>query len=268
MNFTKIKRVLSAGVAAVMCVTMALSVPVSAKTDNTMYNNAKALTSAKYNSNYVKMVEKYSAKSTKNTVTFSKSRTKKFYENFAKKKNAKNPQFVENIISKDIIISSAMKGNNVKMVVYVRVEGMEMGLATYVDGKNATTLAPATKKKYVEPFTSDASVEDAIKQFDVDAFMSDNVGIADNAKGKYFKFTSSEKTYYYEEFETDNGTRGYLFNSNGNLLAIKSGNDEIGDLILCYSISYKVDNSEFTIPKGYTKTKNELELEDFLKISE
>ena len=66
-----------------------------------VWSETKALTTAKYNSNYIKWVEKYSAKDTKNTVTFGKSRTKKFYEKQLKTLNAEEPQFALNLVTKD-----------------------------------------------------------------------------------------------------------------------------------------------------------------------
>lgn len=68
----KFKKVLFSVVSAVLCVTMILGVSASAA-KNTVWSDTKALTSAKYNSNYIKWLEKYGEKEAKNTVSFSKS---------------------------------------------------------------------------------------------------------------------------------------------------------------------------------------------------
>lgn len=261
MNFSKIKKVVSAGVAAVMCVTMALSVPASAKTDNTAYKNAKALTNAAYNSKYIKWAEKYSAKKSSKTVTFSKSKTKKFYEDQAKKISAKKPQYSMDLINSDAVVSVAVKNDKLKVVMYMKEGKDEMSLAMYIDKKNMTMLSPSKKKKLTVPLPDgtdvNALMEDSLGSFDNDVYMSEDLGIADNAKGKYVKFTSDDKTYYYEEFETNNGKVGFLFNSKGKPLAITTG-----EITLCLKFSYTVADSEVTVPKGYTEASDN-DLEDF-----
>lgn len=260
MNFTKIKKAVSAGIAAVMCVTMALSVPAAAAT-NTAYKNAKALTNATYNSNYIKWVEKYSAKKSSKTISFSKSKTKKFYEDQAKKISAKKPQYSMDLINSDAVVSVAVKTDKMKVVMYMKEGKEELSLAMYVDKKNMTMLSPAKKKKLTVPLPDgtdvNALIEDSLSSFDNDVYMSEDLGIADNAKGKYVKFTNDNKTYYYEEFETNNGKVGFLFNSKGKPLAITTG-----DVSLCLKFSYTVADSEVTVPKGYTEA-GEDDLEDF-----
>lgn len=98
----KLKKALPAIVSAVLCVTMALGITASAAS---VWSETKALTTAKYNSNYIKWVEKYSEKDAKSTVTFGKSRTKKFYEKQLTAFNAKDPQFALNMATKDEIMS-------------------------------------------------------------------------------------------------------------------------------------------------------------------
>lgn len=260
MNFTKIKRVVSAGVAAVMCVTMALSAPASAAT-NTAYKNSKALTNATYNSKYIKWVDKYSSQKSSKTITFSKSKTKKFYEDQAKKISAKKPQYSMDLINSDAVVSVAVKNDKIKAVMYMKDGKEELGLAMYIDKKNMTMLSPAKKKKLTIPVPDgtdiDALMEESLGSFDNDVYMSEDLGIADNAKGKYVKFTSDDKTYYYEEFKTNDGKVGFLFNSKGKPIAITTG-----DISFCLKFSYTVADSDVTVPKGY-KEAGENDLEDF-----
>lgn len=246
----KFKKVLFSVVSAVLCVTMILGVSASAA-KNTVWSDTKALTSAKYNSNYIKWLEKYGEKEAKNTVSFSKSRTKKFYENQLKAFNSKEPQFLANIIDKDNIISVAYKGQKIKTVAYE--DGT--GVAIYMDPDKMTLLSVADKQKITMPMTEDLGYEDMIDEmvgtfmtFDNDDYMSDDLGVTDKTKGKLFKFKSNDKVYYYKEFEgSKSGKFSFLFNSSGNPVAMSAD-----DLSVCFSVSFKVNDSEFDIPKGYT----------------
>lgn len=245
----KLKKAFPAIVSALLCVTMALGITASAAS---VWSETKALTTAKYNSNYIKWVEKYSEKETKNTVSFGKSRTKKFYEKQLEAFNDKDPQFAVNMITKDEIVSVAYKGRKIKMVVYTEKEG----LAIYMDSKQMTLLSVSDKEKMTAPIPDDVEYDslvdemlEAYANFDNDSYFSEDLGIADNAKGKIFKFTSGENTYYYEQFDTDNmGSIGFLFDSKGNPLAMNSDGTAI-----CFQIKYTVKDSEFNIPKGYTE---------------
>lgn len=245
----KLKKAFPAIVSALLCVTMALGITASAAS---VWSETKALTTAKYNSNYIKWVEKYSEKETKNTVSFGKSRTKKFYEKQLEAFNDKDPQFAVNMITKDEIVSVAYKGRKIKMVVYTEKEG----LAIYMDSKQMTLLSVSDKEKMTAPIPDDVEYDDLVDEmleayasFDNDSYFSDDLGIADNAKGKIFKFKSGENTYYYEQFDTDNmGSVGFLFDSKGNPLAMNSDG-----LAICFQIKYTVKDSEFNIPKGYTE---------------
>lgn len=242
----KLKKALPAIVSAILCVTMALGITASAAS---VWSETKALTTAKYNSNYIKWVEKYSAKSTKNTVTFSKSRTKKFYEKQLKTLNAKEPQFALNLITKDELVSVAYKGRKIKMVVYTDGEG----IAIYMTPKEMTMLSVGDKQKVTMDIPKELNYDELVDEmldeyanFDNDSYYADELGISDNAKGKIFKFKSGENTYYYEEFETDSGTVGFLFDSKGNPLAMNADG-----MAACFQIKYTVKDSEFTVPSGY-----------------
>lgn len=251
MKFVKFKKALFSVVSAMLCVAMVLSVPASAAEKKSVWSETKALTSAKYNSNYIKWAEKYSAKEAKNTVAFGKSRTKKFYESQLEAFSEKDPQFIVNIIDKENIVSAAFKDKKTKMVVYT--EGN--GVAIYVDPKNMTMLSVGDKQKITMPMTEDIGYDDLVDDmmetfltFDNDKYMTDELGVTDKTKGKLFKFTSNEKTYYYEEFEGSKaGKFGFLFNSSGNPVAVVAD-----DMAMCFSVSFSVKDSEFSIPKGYT----------------
>ena len=245
----KIKKAIPAVISAILCVTMVLGITASAAS---VWSDAKALTTAKYNSNYIKWVEKYSQKKSKNTVTFSKSRTKKFLDKQIKATKSDDPQTSVSIINKDVLVSIAYKGGNMKMVA---AEG-DMGFAFYISPKKMTMISIPDKKKTTITVTAEMGYDEIIDEmnqsfmdFDSDDYYAD-LGIADNAKGKLFKFTSGDKTYYYEEFKSaDYDKFGFLFTEKGTPIAI------IGDdLIACFTLSTNVKDSEFTVPKGYKET--------------
>ncbi|MDE5576549.1 MAG: hypothetical protein K2J11_04100 [Oscillospiraceae bacterium] len=253
MNFRKLKKAAAAVMAAVMCVTMAFGTSVSAAEKKSVWSETKALTTAKYNSKYIKWAEKYSAKEAKNTIAFGKSRTKKFYESQTKVSGSDDPQFIINIIDKETIFSIAVKGKenskNIKMVAYSDGEGS----AIYSNSKNVTLLSVGYKQKLTVPMSENIGYDELFDEmaeglfFNNDNYMIE-LGVTDKTKGKTFKFTSNEKTYYYEEFEGSvAGKFGFLFNSSGKPIAAVSG-----DTAMCFNISFSVKDSEFSIPKGYT----------------
>ena len=111
----KLKKALPAILSAVLCVTMVLGITASAAS---VWSETKALTGAKYNSNYIKWVEKYSEKDAKNTVTFGKSKTKKFFDKMIKVTKSDDPQMCVSVINKNVLLSIAYKDDNMKMVIY------------------------------------------------------------------------------------------------------------------------------------------------------
>ena len=242
----KLKKAIPAIVSAVLCVAMALGITASAAS---VWSDAKALTTAKYNANYIKWVEKYSQKESKNTVAFSKSRTKKFLDKQIKATKSDDPQTCVSLINKDGIASVAYKGDNMKLVLYEN----GMGLAFYANSKKMTMLSISNKKKTTVTVTDEMEYDELIGEmnqsfmnFDSDDYYA-NLGIAENAKGKLFKINSGDKTYYYEEFKSaDYDKFGFLFTEKGTPVAM------IGDdLIACFTITNNVKDSEFTVPKGY-----------------
>lgn len=250
----KLKKAFPAIVSALLCVTMALGITASAAS---VWSETKALTTAKYNSNYIKWVEKYSEKETKNTVSFGKSRTKKFLDKQIKAVKSDDPQFSVDVITKDVIVSVAYKGKKIKMVVYEDNTGVGM----YINSKNMTMVSVGDKAKVTIPVTEDMDYDDIMDEmlgefmnFDSDDYYAE-LGIAENAKGKLFKFKSGDKIYYYEEFESNEYDKyGYLFDEKGNPLAM------IGDeLIACFRMSYNLKDSYFVVPKDY----KEIDADDF-----
>lgn len=246
MNLNKIKRTFSAGIAAVMCAVISLSVPAAAKTTDSAWKETKSLAGASYSSTYIKWVEKYSEKDTTKTVTYSKSRTKKLLDKLEKASEKDEPQFIIKLINNEEIVSAAIKGDKFKATGYIDGEGM----AYLGDSKNFTLLDPndkekcslkinkASKSKIWFPNAGEVA-ESGTALFNFD--------ISENSKGKLFKFKSGEKIYYYEEFKDSSyGSVGFLFSESGNILAMTNHGDSF-----CVSVSFKVNDSEFNIPKGY-----------------
>ena len=246
---SKLKKALPAIISALLCVTMVLGITASAEKknsgDSSVWSDSKALTSAKYYSKYIKLASKYSEKDSKNTVTYDKSRIKKFVDKFTKAASAKNPEFSLSLIDKESIIYLAVKDNNSKAVICM----YNTGLAFYSDGKKMSYLSVGDKIM-TDDIDDDSTGTDAAASI-ADEF---DFGISENAKGKVFKFKSEEKIYYYEEFENDYYVIGMLFNESGSPLAIV-----VDDEVYCISFKTSVDDSEFKIPKGY---KN-LDIDDF-----
>lgn len=249
MNYAKIKRVLSAVIAALLCFVTVSSVPASAKSNDAVWQEIKAMSGAKYNSTYIKLMEKYSAKDAKNTIAYSKSRTKKFMDKFLKAAHKDKPQFKLNIINKDYLVSAAVKGDKFRAVGYIEGDG----LAYYYDSENITLFNINTKEKCFCPMNE--ALENGFAIADTNEFAeaaeSESIFdffILDNEKGKVFKIKSGEKIYYYEEFEseryTNKGIFGFLFSENGNILAVINSEGSF-----CVSFSQKVDDSAFDIPE-------------------
>lgn len=259
----RIKRIISVSIAAVLCAVTTLSVPADAKTADTVWNDTKALAGASYNSKYIKLAEKYSEKKTTKTVTYSKSRTKKFLDKFEKNTGSDKPQLALNIANMEEITSISIKDDNYKAVVYYKDGiGDGIGMAYCGDVKNITFLDINNKKKCSLTTAEALKITglDFPDGYDLPKALAEetsrmlDLDIDGDEKGKFFKITSGEKTYYYEEFEYSkygryNKSAGFLFNEKGNVIAA----DIDGDIV-CMSVSYKVPDSAFDIPKGYKNT--------------
>lgn len=249
MNFSKFKKIFSAGIAAVMCVTMALSVPAAAKTDDTEWENAKALTSSRYSETYIKWAEKYSEKDSKNTITFEKSRTKKLFKKMAAVIDSDNPSFSVNIVEADTMCCVAISGKKVKCVMYDK--DYQNAFAFYMNSKEISLLSPKTRLKATMPTSEygsyDEIIDGALELFSDFAHVFDDIDIIDKTKGKLFKIKSGDKIYYYEEFGEDDSKCGMLFDSNDAPLAIITGKGNA----ICFNFTDTVKASEFTVPTEY-----------------
>lgn len=245
MNYSKIKRVLSAGIAAALCFAVSLSVPAAAKTDDDVWQEIKTMAGVKYNPTYIKWLEKYGAKETKSTVSYSKSRAKKFVDRVTKAANADEPQFVIDIASSDYIASGAVKGDKFRAVGYIDGEGM----AYYCDHENMTFFDINAKEKCA--VSADEAYENGFWITDPNDFAETTLTedifffyIPDDEKGKVFKIKSGEKIYYCEVFSGERDRVVFLFSENGNILAVTNDFNSF-----CVSFSKKVDDSVFDIPK-------------------
>lgn len=238
--FGKLKKIAAVIAAAVICLTVAAA-PVSAAEQKSVWSEAKALTTAKYNSKYIKWLEKYGEKEAKNTVTYSKSRTKKFIDKIDTKLSKDDSEFSFYLINKETILAAARKNDNFKIVIFDTDMPVNIGL--YTDKDYETMLVIEDKLK-ISDETSDSYTPEYGYLAIVDALDPD---VKDSAKGKLFKFKSDDKIYYYEEFESKEfGPMGYLFNEKGTPLAIG-----IDGEFYCMRLSYTADASEFKIPKEY-----------------
>lgn len=249
MNFSKLKKVLSAGAAAVICVAMALSVPAAAKTDDTVWKNAKALTNLRYSETYIKWAEKYSGKDSQNTITFGKSRTKKLFEKMAAVIDSDKPSFSVNIVKDDMMSCVAISGKKVKCVMYEK--GDANAFAIYANSKEISMLSVKNKLKATMPTSEydgyDKMIDSALEKFSAVAYILDDTDITDKTKGKLFKIKSGDNTYYYEEFIVEGSKFGILFDSNDAPLVMTSGKGKT----YCFNFTDSVKASEFTIPKEY-----------------
>lgn len=256
MNYAKIKRAVSALTAAALCFALSLSVPAAAKTDAAMWREVRTIAGVKYNSSYIKWLEKYSAKEAKSTVAYSKSRTKKFVYKFSKAAYSDEPRLSLSIINDERAASAAVKGDKFRVIGCID----DYCLAYYSDSENITFFDFNAKEKF------EGSMNNASEYglgFSNASELAEECGnglfdffIPDDEKGKVFKIKSGEKIYYYEEFYSDMyGVLGFLFSEDGNILALKNQ-----DGSFCVSFSQKVDDSVFNMPeKGFKKVK----LEDF-----
>lgn len=245
----EIKRAIPAVISAVLCVTVAFGT-VAHAADNDLWKDTKALTSLTYNSKYIKWAEKYSEKDAKNTVKYDKSRTKKFLDRLQREAAAETPEYIFGLIDSDSMMCYAFGKNSFKNVSLMKGESSALYL-----NDNAMTLVSAGKKTKASLSVNDDETEDFneivaeyTEESTKDTADTFDFDIAENAKGKIFKFKSDEKIYYYEEFETDGDFRyiGFLFTEKGTPLAFC-----FNGTALCMTFKTKVEDSEFDIPKGY-----------------
>lgn len=255
MVSVSIKKVISVSIAAVICAVTALSVPAAAKTSDTVWKDTKTFAGASYSSKYIKLAETYGEKKASKTVTYSKSRTKKFLDKYAKNTGSDNPQFAINVTDNKTVISLTIKGEKYKAAVYDSDDGMaycgDLKNITFLDINNKKKCSMATDEALKLTGLSFPDGFDIPTALAIEASNMLDFDIDDGEKGKYFKFTSDEKTYYYEEFEYGRygEIAGFLFNKSGSVIAANIDGDTV-----CLSVSYKIADSAFDIPKGYKNT--------------
>lgn len=238
--FGKIKKIAAVIAAATICLTVAAA-PVSAAETQSVWSEAKALTSAKYHSKYIKWAEKYSGKESSNTITYGKSETKKFIEKMENNINAEDSEYVFNMINTDTLLSAARKGDNIKLIIYDKNLPLNVGI--YADSKYEAIVFIEDKLRITDE-TTDTYTPEFCYLAIVDAL---NPNADDSTKGKRIKFKSDDKIYCYEEFESDKfGDMGYLFTEKGTPIAMVTGG-----VAYCIRMSYSVDDSEFDIPAAY-----------------
>lgn len=237
------KKFLTTAVSAALCVTMVLGMTVSAQSIESRWSECAQLANSSFDQNYIDLVIKYHNKEAKNTISFGKSKTKKFIKKFSTKMLYKKDEFSLEMSDKNNIILFAKKGSKLKIV--------ECGenyncysMAFFTDGKSSTALSLESKTK--------AKVPDGIDPpYTISDITTDDLDMPDdNTAGKYFKFKSGGKIYYYEEFTIKENfyedTVGILFDENGDTLAMLMDDD-----VYCVFFKTTVDDSEFEIPKGY-----------------
>lgn len=223
MTYTKIKRVVSAVVAAALCFALSLSVLAVAKTDDAMWLEVKTVAGVKYNSSYIKWLEKYGVKEAKSTVTYSKSRTKKFVYKFSKAAYSDEPNFSLSIINDELVASAAIKGDKFRVIGCID----DYCIAYYSDSEKITFFDFNAKEKFEGSMNNVSeyglgfsNAKELAEECGNDLF---DFFIPDDEKGKVFKIKSGEKIYYYEEFYSDMyGVLGFLFSEDGNILALKN----------------------------------------------
>lgn len=258
MILSKIKKALSLGLAAVMC---AAVLGTSVCAEGSVWKDTKTLIASGYNSDYISLVKKYSGTASAKKIAYSKSKTRQFYEKMAKAQSSKLVQFTESYINENMMISRSVKGDGMKKIVlYMNdYDGGEVGSAIYVANKYITLVYANHKVKLTAPvFAQNANNAGTspFGDFDIDSFMAEEVGISDNAKGRTITFRSNSRNYCYEEFDRDGSNVGMLFDTSGNPLAMIDG-----DIAMCYSVSFSVNDAEFTVPTVYTEAESEADLD-------
>lgn len=234
----KLKRIAAVFAAAAICLTSVIGTSVSAAEQKSVWSETKALTTAKYNSKYIKWAEKYSAKETEKTVSYSKSRTKKFYDKMKNTLSKDDAEFTLSLLDNEAILYLACKGEKSKAVLYIGDEGVGI----YMDPDKMTLVSVEDKTMASDDMTENYTQDGAAATKDVLDF-----DIEESSKGKIFKFKSNEKVYCYEEFEGDTYDVGFLFNEKDKPIAMTIDGDAC-----CFRLSYSVKDSEFDLPKGYT----------------
>lgn len=263
MNF---KKKMSVALAAAVCCSMISSFSIAATAQeynyseescivsemyasDPAYTEAVKLAGLKFNSGLAKKVQSYDGKSSKSAVTYSKSRTKRFFDKLYKNasKMSEDPSKASmsvTLVSKDQVVSMAVKGNKSKTVMYMDVDGSSIGMALYQDAETAYLLDISTKEMISYESESEEDLSSAVVSTAEDAA---DLGIKDSQKGKLFKFKYKDKGYYYEVFETSDGsTIGCVFDTKLNLVMMVEDS-----IIYSVKITTSVKSSDLAVPDDY-----------------
>lgn len=244
----ELKKAVPAVISAILCVTMLFGAAASAQSVKSCRNECEKLANSSFDQNHIDLAIKYHGKEAKNTIAFGKSRAKKFLKKFNSKLLSEKSEFSIEVSDKNTIILFAQKGGKVKIVEYFEdydyySRNYCVGTAFFTDGKSSTELSVSNKTKTKVPDNIDPP-------YTVSDFNTEEFDLPDDITGKYFKFKSGGKIYYYEAFTVEDALGdeavGFLFDEKGNILAMIADEE-----VYCVSFRTKVDDSEFDIPKGY-----------------
>lgn len=187
----KLKIAVPAVISAILCVAMALGTAVSANFDDDEYdrlwNETKPITNAKYYPQYIKMIEKYSKKESKNKIAYGKSKTKKLINKLAKTAAADEPEFSLSVTDDIMIAYFAAKEGNWKEVQCIG----SYSSARYFT-ENSSVILDINEKKMAD-YHSETETE--IHEICSELVTFYDFGIDDNAKEKYFKIKNNDKIY-------------------------------------------------------------------------
>lgn len=198
---------------------------------------------------YIDLAIKYHGKETDKTVSYKKSRSKKFLDKFNKAVTSEKPEYTLETSDRHNILYVALKDGKIKAIYHDNYYYNHSCYSEiiYADGDNAVFFSVESKTKAKLPKDG---ADDTIAYSISEGLSFDDI----NDIGKYFKFKSGGKIYYYEEFGVDESPAspnqpsylGFLFDESGNVLA-GVYDDE------AYYMSFKTsaDDVDFAHPKGY-----------------
>lgn len=261
-----IKRV-SAALAAVMCSGVIMATPVTAAeytavsdtsivaeayASDDAYTEAAKLAGVKYSSSMAKKVESYAGKSSKTSIKFGKSRTKKMFGDKLTKRVADmaagdeaalKSGFSLAIVGKDSVTYMGMKGDKTAIVAYQE----EMGIGMYTDSTSMTITDLSSKQKITQSLEGTDASSSGDSTISADSMTA---AIGDNDKGKVFKFKGKNDSYTLEVFEYEGIEVGYLFNSKNQII----GGLEDGKYF-SIKLSLSPKTSSVTVPDYYTEAQ-------------
>lgn len=241
---------------AAVCVLSAASTAVYGQSVSCCREECASLADSGFEQNYIDLAIKYHGKKTDKTVSYKKSRSKKFLDKFNKTVMSKKPEYTLELSDRHSLAYVARKDGKMKCIYHDRYLYDCYSEVVYADGDSVTAFSVESKTKAKLP--KDKVGDTLADNISEEGLLFDDI----NGTGKYFKFKSGGKIYYYEEFGVDESPSspsqpsylGFLFDEGGDVLAVVYDDE-------AYYMSFKTaaDDSEFTQPKGY-KT---VDYEDF-----